>query len=710
MNLFPWRKRKPVTDAPSVDSLIATAVNKALAQSVSERDLLRLIRGANPQTASDVDESTYLRAYQTSLWANACTVAIADGCAAVPIKLRRHDTKEEIERHEILDLLEYTNEKEDWPWFIGAMVSYRQLAGEAFIILGPTATKPRVMYQLRPDRMTPKVSGGRVTAWTYKAGTSEVTFKAEEVIQCKRWSPTNDLRGQPVLQAGEISLNLDLAVRKYNNTYLRGGAIPPFAILAAGKLNEDQADQIARAWEKKHGSIDKAGKPFVHGDGLKLEILSDGKKEGAFVDLAKLSKQEILALFKVPPIIVGDYSDASVLANAAIQEKQFWRRTILGGEMKQILGTLNEQLVPRWDRNLELYADEASMPELQEDEGTHWARITEAVGGPWLEVNEGRALAGLEPVDGGDVVYVDPLKLPLGSAPPQPVPIPVPAEAAPAEEPPPAKRVSIIPVRHKSLVGAFGSEAHQAHYKAYLERLEPQVVRMRKVVAELNADLLAEVLAKLDAEAGKGHQVTSPDFRSKAVVDRYLFDLRAAGKVFAAKLMPQVGNVLEDGAGRAIAELGGGTFTMERPEVVAWLQAKKLKIVTLPKGLYDSIRGHLTAGVQSGETVRDIANRLRDMEPTYKGSFAERVARTEVVGANNAGSLECYRQNDVKQKEWSTAEDEDVRDDHKAAHGQVVAIDKPFIVGGQSMDAPGDQSAGPEQCCNCRCAVLPVVD
>jgi len=753
MNLFSWLKRKPdaTTDFTAVFDV---ALQKALA-GVDDREAMRLIRGLNPQTASDVDASNYLRAYQTSLWVNACTVAIADACSAVPLKLRRRDTSEDIDKHDILNLLQRVNDTEDWPWFIGALVSYRQLAGEAFIILGPNAAKPAAMYLLRPDRMMPNVTGGRISEWVHTIGADKQHIPAEEVIQCKRWSPTNDLRGQPVLQAGEVSLNLDMAVRKFNNSYLRGGAIPPFMLTADGDLSKDQVALIEKAWDEKHSGVDKAGKPFIHGRGLKLEVLSDSKKEGSFVDLAKLSKGEIMALFKVPPIIVGDYSDASVLANAAVQEKQFWQRTILGGEMRQILGTLNEQLVSRWDRNLELYADEASMPELAEDEGERWARVSAAVGGPFLTVNEGRERLQMGPLGPeGDVVYVSPQLVPLGSEPePLQALLSAPAEAqqidnalktvlglyadeaadatmeaarqrwlqsgseedkqafmrllsdfAPTPkppEPPPQKVASVLTLRHKSLVGEYGSDAHKAHFKAFTDRLEPQVVRMRRTVGDINEDLLNEVIANLEAEGGKGHRVTVPDLRIKAVADQYLFDLDAAKGIYRKELMPQMKYVMGDGAERAIAELGGGSFDLTDPRVIDWLAKKELKITTLPETLYDSIHLHLSQGVEQGRTIQQIAGDLRDLQPMYKRSFAERIARTEVVGANNAGSLEAYRQNDVKQKEWSTAGDEEVRVDHVAAHGQVVPVNKPFIIGGKEMDAPGDQSAGPAQVCNC---------
>ena len=72
----------------------------------------------------------------------------------------------------------------------------------------------------------------------------------------------------------------------------------------------------------------------------------------------------------------------------------------------------------------------------------------------------------------------------------------------------------------------------------------------------------------------------------------------------------------------------------------------------------------------------------------------------------------------AEQKEWSSALDEDVRGndpddkfDHRDSHVSIVDIDKPFIVSGEELMHPGDQSkASAGNVIQCRCAVLPVVD
>ena len=606
-------------------------------------------------------------------------------------------------------------------------MSYKLLGGECYWLLD-RPRNPQVFFTLRPDRVTigeKNIRAGQIVSYTYKVGSKEETIPAELIIHFKRLSLTNDIHGQPVIKAGETSLNLDKWTRDYNANMMKRGGVPPLLLSAEGDLTEDQAKLLGDRWDAKHSGTQNAGKVAVMGAGLKAQELGRSDKDGSYGELSTRTRKEILSMFGVPAIIAGDFSDASVLKNADVQERLFWRDTILRGEMSELLGVLNEMFLPLYGvRGLRLEPDESKIEALQEAEGDVHQRVSVAVGGPYMTINEGRIKAGLDPLGPeGDVVYVDPNKLPLGEKPPPPVAIPIPMptpggngsdsgdmpDDAMPEEMSPQKSALIIPRRRKSLVGAFGSDEHKAHFKAFVDRVEPQVTRMAERVAQLNVALLREVLAKVEAQ-GKGMSVTVPDFRRAEVSTAVLFDLDEAGDVYVKELLPFDKDALDSGADRAIGELGGGAWDMERPEVKRWLAKKTLAIKTLPETLHTQIKGLLTTAVDEGQTIQQIAGSLRDLQPGYEGYMAQRVARTEVIGANNAGSLECYRQNDVTQKEWSTAEDEDVRDTHRAVHGEVVPIDDTFHVGDWDMDAPGDPSAGPEEICSCRCAVLPVVD
>ena len=77
---------------------------------------------------------------------------------------------------------------------------------------------------------------------------------------------------------------------------------------------------------------------------------------------------------------------------------------------------------------------------------------------------------------------------------------------------------------------------------------------------------------------------------------------------------------------------------------------------------------------------------------------------------SNAGAGALYKDWGVHRKEWLATGDARTRPSHWAANGQVVGIDQKFTVGGALLMQPGDPSGPPEEVCQCRCTVLPVIE
>ena len=121
------------------------------------------------------------------------------------------------------------------------------------------------------------------------------------------------------------------------------------------------------------------------------------------------------------------------------------------------------------------------------------------------------------------------------------------------------------------------------------------------------------------------------------------------------------------------------------------------------------------AGEQIGtglapEKVASLIRKRWNEKDGINMTRARRIARTETVSAQNWASLEgakAVQEEGIELvRRWIATNDPPrVRDDHLAAHGQVVGLDEPYYVGGEELDYPGDWMNGsPENTINCRCA------
>ena len=133
--------------------------------------------------------------------------------------------------------------------------------------------------------------------------------------------------------------------------------------------------------------------------------------------------------------------------------------------------------------------------------------------------------------------------------------------------------------------------------------------------------------------------------------------------------------------------------------------------------LIRDLQKELTAGIRTGERVSDLERRVHRLLVDDSADRINKIVRTEVPAAFNAGSLTAYKHSGVAtHKEWLSARDDRVRGDrpgdrfsHIAADGQIVPLDQPFDVGGELLMYPGDPNASAGNRVNCRCTMLPVL-
>ena len=131
------------------------------------------------------------------------------------------------------------------------------------------------------------------------------------------------------------------------------------------------------------------------------------------------------------------------------------------------------------------------------------------------------------------------------------------------------------------------------------------------------------------------------------------------------------------------------------------------RVVDMTAELADAIATELHVGTAGGESFDKLRDRVRDVFDS-SAVRARRIARTEVIsaanGAQHAHGLDVYQASGQSMtKTWLATFDRRTRETHLEAHGQTVAYDQQFEVGGARLEFPGDPSGPPEEIINCRC-------
>lgn len=188
------------------------------------------------------------------------------------------------------------------------------------------------------------------------------------------------------------------------------------------------------------------------------------------------------------------------------------------------------------------------------------------------------------------------------------------------------------------------------------------------------------------------------------------------GTLVDDEVMPPVRGILSR-VWRAVTDATPDPLT--DPAVADYLNVVGNRLRGVPDEVYSRIVREAELGLAEGESIDEIANRIRPVL-TASGTDlwpnrATTVARTETIGAVNAGAYFAavrdaeQRGDPAPFKVWLATEDARTRPTHRAADGQRTLVSEPFRVGGASLQFPGDPTGPAQEVINCRCTFLPVV-
>jgi 2'-5' RNA ligase len=187
--------------------------------------------------------------------------------------------------------------------------------------------------------------------------------------------------------------------------------------------------------------------------------------------------------------------------------------------------------------------------------------------------------------------------------------------------------------------------------------------------------------------------------------------------VVAVELAPLVGEAYKHGALETELAVGAVFESLDFEPmsdvfVDQYIKNATNRLVGIGDELWQAARESLAEGIALGETIPQ----LRDRVVATAGVTEKRanvIARTEVIAANNAGSLQQVMITGLTgTKEWLDTNDERTRCTHHAAGGQTVGLDGTFTLGGNacgeataSLQFPGDPTGPPGEVIQCRCSM-----
>lgn len=242
-----------------------------------------------------------------------------------------------------------------------------------------------------------------------------------------------------------------------------------------------------------------------------------------------------------------------------------------------------------------------------------------------------------------------------------------------------------------------------------LNNFKRQQIQLRKLEREYRGKLAAEIARAmrlmLDAYARTGSIPNLPEETIPRLIELWREMARSSITAFGNDMLDQ-GKAF----GRDLETKSFFDFFMRLADEWIFGEMIRRRITSVAETTRANIVSQVRIGQAEGLGVAQISQRIAKAVPSISAQRGALIARTETHGAANFGANQVAKTiGFTLQKEWIAAEDARTRPFHAEANEQTVAMDQPFIVGGEALMYPGDEAGSPWNCINCRCVISYIV-
>lgn len=701
---------------------VVARVARAAVQTRMTKPVSFTSRGGS--TALVLDKRT--KSWSNSAVAYRCVTAISSNAGSLRLQVRR-ENGETIEGHELARAWENPNPLLSRRVFGEFIWQRLETKGEQFLYLDRGDSGTGTLSGMWPifghvTVVVDKNLAGEVLGYEVDVSGRKVFLLSSEVLWLRYPDAENEWGHMSPLGAAAHAIGLDAHARAWQEGELRNGARPS-AVVYLGDLDEEQHERIVDSYRARIEGAHNAGRTLFVSSAqqAKVERMSLTPAELGWLDTRRTSWEEIMLAFGVPK----DYlMGGATYENRAASRSTLWADTIIN-KLELVAGEIARQTlapgeIARFDTD--------DVDALQESADAKSTRTVAQATTDLVTIDEGRAELGLDPLEGGMGVLtlsayrmllqlqasqqlvatqnpraIDAaarLSIPFGQLTPGVQSTPL------ALGPPPRTRAGL------------GFDDAQAEYGMH-ERLGAKAIKRLAAKQEqivlrnlhklfgrggqwaTKRDALLEIVRAINAlepDAERGEL----DTQLRAQVDD-LLEQRAAQDMTRAELEAFLTTVWSRGA-EATAKGLGVSFSTFEIDVLLAMDARNEVLAdqvtaTTRRVLEDRV---LLQGVANGESVDELAARVRATYTDLSTWRATTIARTETVGGfNHASWLTAQNTNLVAARVWLATGDKRTRDTHvDLDEYRVTRFDQAYPNG---CRFPGDPMGPPSETIMCRC-------
>ena len=491
-------------------------------------------------------------------------------------------------------------------------------------------------------------------AYEVRGAKGKRVYPRDQVIHFRGYSPDSLTGSSPIESLRQVLAEEFEASRMREQTLRNGARTSGYLTRPVGAPEWSPAarDRFRNGWQAQYtrNGAGAGGTPILE-DGMTFVNASMTPQQLQYIEVRKLTREEVASAYFIPPPMVG-LMDGATFSNITEQHKMLYQDT-LGPWLSMIVEELQLQLLPDLPDTQNVYLEFNLAEKLRGSFEEQAAAASTATGGPWMTRNEQRSRFNLGALPGGDEL-ITPLNVVAGG------------QASPRDS---------------------GSQ-NIASAPRSARKAEPTRYKATDAVSDEFTDEARDLLEKFFTRQEKA-VLSALGAKSPKWWDEERWNTELSGDLFniAIAASKEIGQA----QARALG-FNGSDYDVDATR--AFLEKASAS----------------RARMINATTLKEVETTLASDDPDVSHTFeVARSARTGTAATAFTGAIASFAigesaaqvAGDVAQKIWVVGS-RNPRPEHAAMDGETTPVREAFSNGAQW---PGDWVLGADGVVNCQCSV-----
>lgn len=660
----------------------------------------------------DIFDSYNLKHFKESLYLFIGVSMIRETISSIELDL--YDIKnldgdnEEVYDDPLLDLMHRPNSLQTTKEFLKLAVSYFLLGGETFWYLQRNSETeiPTAMVNIRPDNVTilfNQANTDIIGYEIYQPNGQILKLPLFNILHIKNIDPTDVTRGVGVIRSASTRIITEKEASQYQANTFHNQGRPDIAVMTdVEDLGDEEAEEARLKWAKVYGGANGSKTGFFGSNVKDVKMLNVSPKEMDFIQSMNFLRDDILAALRIPAEMIKSEVN---YANSQTAYIKYIKEACLP-VLDAFIDIINNKLIADLNETKFFHYDNP----VNEDREILLKEATQLKTAGIVTTNEARSLMDYAPLEGGDVLAPSGIpQLTLNNVLDYRKNKELKKKARNV-----LKRRPIIMKKFKAVsalttlmqqekeVARFRNpvfntlDAKIEYAKAYNKNVDNKAQTFKDTVDVYNQDFIKRIMDHIEKFG----------INPESIFD-VTTEIVEAKKIFNPLMLNMFNKAGQDtlnhvASGFASHKASEQFYTPE--EMKKQLENRaEFFITSMLDTDFTALQNIIVDQMSQGEGIDVIGRKIRQYFDDMSVSRAKTIARTETGRLMSQATNEAYRQSKfVTGKEWITAGDDRVRDEHVLNSGHIVDVNT------NAAFPDGEHYPG-ETSINCRCVLGPAI-